>query len=195
MKGINEMWLASFTYTLLLTIPVIAMQTNDRTGTAFWASTPVGVRFLEQGKPNTWRGLVPLRSTRDDVERVLGAPKSSSHPHYFYDAEKEKVTVRYSADTCNRGSGADWDVPVNTVVTITVTPKAKLLIKDLHLDLRNYARSEIAHPRGLVLYVSQEDGIGIESKLEDGCEIVMSVTYQPTTKDKGMRCPGPETAK
>ncbi|MBC8029020.1 MAG: hypothetical protein H7Z16_02830 [Pyrinomonadaceae bacterium] len=190
------MWLVSFTYALLLsTIPVIAMQTNDRHVMVFWASTPVGVRFLDQGKPNAWRGLVPLRSTRDEVERVLGAPTNSSHPHYFYDTEKEKVTVRYSADTCNRGSGADWDVPVNTVLTITVTPKAELLIKDLQLDLQNYARSEIAHPRGLVLYVSQEEGIGIESKLEDGCEVVMSVTYQPTTKDKELRCRNSKAAK
>lgn len=183
------MWLVSFTYTLLLlTNPVIALQTNDRHGKAFLVSAPIGVRFLEQDKPNAWRGLMPLRSTRHDVERVLGAPKRSSHPHYFYDTEKEKVTVRYSADTCNRGSGAEWNVPVNTVITITVSPKAELLLKDLHLDLRNYARSEIAHPRGLVLYMSQEEGIGIESKLHNGCEVVMSVTYQPTTKDKGMRC-------
>lgn len=143
---------------------------------------------------NSWRGLVPLGSTRSDVERVLKAPKSSSHPDYVYETENENVIVRYSTDPCGRSGNAEWNVPIDTVVTITVTPKGTLLVQDLNLDLTQYARSEIAHPAGLVRYISLEDGVGIESKLEDRCEVVMSVTYQPTTKDTTLRCSNSKTA-
>lgn len=137
---------------------------------------------------NAWHGFVPLRSTRNDVERVLKNPKNSSPPDYIYETENEKIIVRYSTDLCSRSGKIEWNVPVDTVITITVSPKVKLLVRDLRLDLRQYGRSEIAHPRGLVNYINLDDGVGIEAKLEDGCEVVLSVTYQPATKDIELRC-------
>ncbi|HSS22565.1 MAG TPA: hypothetical protein VLL54_21010 [Pyrinomonadaceae bacterium] len=183
------MRLESITYALLfLMIPAIDMEANYSRDLAFLVSTPGDVRFSGQGKLNVWRGLVPLRSTRHDVERVLGDSKSSSPPDYVYDTKNENIIVRYSTDTCSRAPNVEWDVPINTVVSITVSPKADLLIRDLHLDLQEYGRSELAHPQGLIRYVSAEDGVQIESKLQDGCEVVMSITYTPTTKDNRMRC-------
>jgi hypothetical protein len=169
----------------------------ELTGMTYDSRTCHGVCFQsrEVTPRNAWRGLVPLRSTRNEVERVLKNPKNSSPPDYIYEADNENIIVRYSTDLCNRSGKVEWNVPVDTVITITVSPKAKLLVRDLHLDLRQYGRSEIAHPRGLVDYINLDDGVGIESKLEDGCEVVLSVTYQPTTNDKDLRCPATTASK
>lgn len=55
--------------------------------------------------PNEWRGLVPLRSTRSDVERLLGKP--AIHPTAFenYNTETERVDVIYSPGPCGSFPG------------------------------------------------------------------------------------------
>jgi hypothetical protein len=73
----------------------------------------------------------------------------------------------------------EWNVPLDTVITITVSPKAIRLVRELNLDLARFARSEVAHPHGLVRYASLEQGISLESKLSAECEVLMSVTYSP----------------
>src|SRR5688572_31602729 len=45
----------------------------------------------EQG----WRGIVPLHSTREDVERLVGPPMSNG---ITYDLRNERVTIGYSED-------------------------------------------------------------------------------------------------
>jgi hypothetical protein len=172
---------------LLLILAVKPAHFNAR---AHSLALGISVAFSRvQNSKNVWRGLVPLRATRKDIEKLLGTPKARSHPDYIYETKSESVIVRYSTKICGESSGAGWDVPVDTVITVTVSPKHTVLIRDLGLELNTFARSEIAHPRGLIRYLNLKEGVSIESKFEDNCEVVLEIVYQPNLKDAALACP------
>jgi hypothetical protein len=138
---------------------------------------------------NEWRGIVPLRSTRADVERVLGSPTTPRGSGY--ETENERVTVSYSNGPCERGVPEAWNVQRDTVISLTVYPKATLIITSLQLDRTKYRRARDPHVGTIVYYINEEDGIRIEaSALEGEIEEVRSITYMPPARDSHLRCPG-----
>jgi hypothetical protein len=42
-----------------------------------------------------WRGLIPLHSTRQDVERLLGSTRN-----FYYDLQNETVYIDFSSGSC-----------------------------------------------------------------------------------------------
>src|SRR3712207_3984167 len=81
-----------------------------------------------------WRGIAPLRSTRADVERVLGRPETESGS--VYATERERVSVTYSRRPCDYG----WRLPPDTVISFFVHPKQPPKLADLKLDEKKYER-------------------------------------------------------
>lgn len=137
---------------------------------------------------NVWRNLLPLHSTRSDVERLFGFPKTSIASDHIYKFEKEAVSFRYAEGNCSaRDFG--WNVPVNTILEIRVTPLITVLLGELELNLKNYERVESAHPENLFYYTSLEDGVTIQTRLLDGCERVVGIKYGPSRKDLELACP------
>jgi len=65
-----------------------------------------------------WRGIVPLKSTLGDVERLLGPTPAAG----YYNLTSEIVVFDVQAKPCNR-FGFGWDVPFGTVTGIAVIPK------------------------------------------------------------------------
>ncbi len=137
---------------------------------------------------NEWRGLVPLHSTRADVERLLGPPKLSHGFTDIYQTGDERADVLYSAGSCKMSGVERWNVPANTVLKIMITPKATLLVRDLHLSSRKYARTQDSHPEDWVHYLDLDDGIVIDALINNGCEKVISITYQPSSQDSKLHC-------
>lgn len=134
-----------------------------------------------------WRGIVPLHSTRADVERLLGAPAEPAKQHAsFYDLENEVVTIIYAAGPpCGSGAPSIWQVPRGTVVSVTVAPKKALRLSELRLDLSKYKRTGGGHVTGYDYYVDEDEGM----KLEVSRGEVVNITYFPTAKDRHLRCP------
>jgi len=52
------------------------------------------------GDSKPWRGIVPLRSTRVDVERLLGAPSMDHGDTVVYETGDERVSIEYSKGGC-----------------------------------------------------------------------------------------------
>ena len=149
--------------------------------------TVLAVVGLSQAKG--WRGLIPLHSTRADVERSLGAPRESRGVASTYDTQNERVLVFYSAGGCKEGASNDWNVPRDTVVSMSVHPNAKLLVEDLKLDKMKYERVVDYHVQRVVYYFSKEDGVRVSARvLEKQGEEVDSITYEPTSEDSYLRC-------
>jgi hypothetical protein len=48
-----------------------------------------------------WRGILPLHSTRTDVERQLEKPLTNRPDLAVYDYEMERVSIQYSTGPCN----------------------------------------------------------------------------------------------
>src|SRR4026209_378789 len=89
-----------------------------------------------------WKGIVPLRSTRTEVERQLGTPVAVCEETCSYQAPNERVTLVYSTDPCGSGDNNRWRVSPGTVVTIIVYPAEKPRFKDLKLNLRRFSKTK-----------------------------------------------------
>lgn len=136
-----------------------------------------------------WHGIVPLHSTRADVERILGPAKDPSKEHVSrHETENEVVLVEYATGPpCGISGSSMWQVPRGTVVGMTVSPKRELPFSDLHLDKSNYKVTDGGHVPGYTYYTDEREGVQIE--VTRG--LVMSTTYFPRAKDGYLRCPGP----
>jgi hypothetical protein len=156
------------------------------------AKTCQDVKNAHAKPRNVWRDLSPLHSTRSDVERLLGPPKTKSPSALIYKIETEAVTVRYARGNCNLDDSG-WSVPLDTVLEINVAPLVTVLLSDLDLDLQNWERVESSHPENLFYYTNVEHGVTVETKYSDGCERVISIKYGPSRRDLGLACHLPRT--
>src|SRR5437762_3045701 len=98
----------------------------------------LGASILVSSQQQGWRGIVPLHSTREDVERLIGPPMKPGG--ITYDLTDERVNIGYSAVPCTKGWPYGWNVPKDTVTSIRVYTKKKLNLSDLRLDLRTYTK-------------------------------------------------------
>ncbi len=142
---------------------------------------------LSHGKE--WHGIVPLHSTRADVERLLGPPTDQTDELIsIYKLENEVVFIVYaSGPPCGTDGHSMWRVPRGTVVGLTVSPKRELRFSELHLDESKYKITDGGHVPGYTYYTDEEQGI----KFEVTQGLVMSTTYFPAAKDSHLRCAGP----
>lgn len=132
-----------------------------------------------------WRGLVPLRSKRLDVERLLGQPTASHGRTEVYQTKSEKVEVWFSLGRC--GDGQVWNVARDVVLRIVVTPETTVLVRDLNLD--GYVRIRENHPQNWIQYWSADGGTMVQAIETDSREEILNVTYQPRKTDLVLRCP------
>ena len=126
-----------------------------------------------------WRGIVPLHSTRADVERLLGSPR----PGERYHLNESNIIFHYSAGDCRSGRGA-WNVPIDTVVWITVYPKPNPRLLDLDIDKTKFKSRQGMHAEE-VYFDNQEEGL----TLEVYAGMVQAFIYGPAVKEKHLRCP------
>jgi hypothetical protein len=135
-------------------------------------------------KAMQWRGITPLHSTRTDVERLLG-DASSKNQLTTYQTEKEAVSVLYaSGPPCGSDADSEWNVPKDTVVSITVSPKGRVLLSELKVDLSTYDRLSGVHRPNIITYLNNQDGIRIETFQDE----INSVTYFPSATDSKLKC-------
>lgn len=134
-----------------------------------------------------WRRIVPLRSTRAQVERRLGRPRDGYH-----ELRTERAFFIYSSGRGCAG-GEAWNVPRDTVVRILVTPKTKLRLSALRLDMQRFEKSADTEVPTHALYKDKEAGLTYEVYEGDGESngLILHIQYDPTARDdKLFRCPG-----
>ncbi len=130
-----------------------------------------------------WRGIVPLKSTRQDVERLFGVPKKSSARLAYYNLAREIVVFHFKTGTCE-GDRMGWtyDVPAGTVVSIGVIPKGVHRKEEYSLG-SNPTRREYGE---VVTYYSDTSaGLTIETYKN----VVTLVDYEPEASQDNMHCP------
>jgi hypothetical protein len=137
---------------------------------------------------NCWHGITPLRSTRADVERILGSPTpySKALDAADYRTENERVFVLYSTGSCDIKPSNGWNVPRGKVIRISVEPNVKPKFADLKLDESKYEKVRDPEVRYLTYYTNEEQGISIEVNTDKG--VVTTFRYSPTSKDNHLRC-------
>jgi hypothetical protein len=109
-----------------------------------------------------WRGIVPLKSTRVDVERLLGAPTKSSQSSLYYNLSREIVVIEFQTEVCDSSVGKfglGWNVRYGTVVGVGVIPKGTPR-KEEYLLSSNF---NIEDENALIYYSDDVSGMSIEN--------------------------------
>jgi hypothetical protein len=126
--------------------------------------------------------IVPLKSTRAEVERLLGSTKGSYG--VTYQLKEGSLSIEYSSGPCKRGREGGWNVPENVVVSFSFSPRHKKRVADLKLDPKQFRKVIDQHVLGVIYYINDEDGITYE--IQQGK--VDSVEYGPPKKYDHLYC-------
>jgi hypothetical protein len=130
-----------------------------------------------------WRGLVPLHSTRADIERIpnIQLPNRYDAEVGFYKLEQESIVVRYITGKCIEG----WNIPQNTILWINITPKQPLKLSDLNLDISKFKTTRDGELPELLYYSNDEEGFQLHMTYEN---LVGRFVYYHTPKEESLRC-------
>ena len=134
------------------------------------------------------RGIVPLHSTRADVERLLKVkPERCGGNACLYDLSDKTVFALYADEpTCrNDDATTSWKVPRDTVIEITVNFKTPQPFSALHIDVTKYDRTADKELRGLIYLTDYAQGV----RMETSGNTVRAITYYPGGTEDNLRCP------
>ena len=129
-----------------------------------------------------WRGIVPLRSTRADVEALLGQGTGAHKDSYYLD--DMNIFFSYASGDCESGGSGNWNIPSDTVIRFTIYPKPNPKLSDLRIDESKFEKRPNTGD-GLI-YVDNREGLGIA--VQRG--VVNSFDYGPAAGEEYLRCPG-----
>lgn len=133
--------------------------------------------------------IVPLRSTRADVERKYGPPMDDLKS--LYDTDGARILVFYQKERCADGGAKSqatrrgWDVPIDTVLFFRVSPKSRISLRELGVDETKYQK--FVSPLDATTYYNDE-AAGISIAVGSTERWVKEITYSPTSKDGHLRC-------
>ena len=146
----------------------------------------LGLLIVNCQNTASWKGINVFRSTRADVERVLGSPKESCKLACDYDTKSEAVFVRYSDERCKPGDTNALDVPQHTVLSVTLYPRVKARLRDLKLDLSKFKKTKDPELQGYSTYTNVETGVTYEVSDKN---MVLSIQWFGAAKDiEALRC-------
>lgn len=131
-----------------------------------------------KAQAEAWRGIVPLKSTRADVERLLGRP--GEHGRYQFD--NERAYIEYAGTgPCARVNRCLCRVSEDTVISIYVELEIEMSFSRLKLDTKHYTKF-ISRRDPTTLTYSNE-GLGIIYTVDEKDDDVMAIEYLPKAKD------------
>jgi len=132
-----------------------------------------------------WRGIVPLKSTRADVERLFGVQKQTPELAAFYKLPNELVVFHFQNFTCDSEVGKwgyGWNVPLGTVVYIGVIPTGNHRKDEYQLASDVKVQDSGG---GIVYYTDNVAGWSIETYQNS----VTLIEYYPEASQHNSQCP------
>jgi|SRR4030095_3314308 hypothetical protein len=159
-----------------------ALVTLILTLTGFWA--PLASHNIAT-EPKWWQ-IIVMRSTRKDVERLLGRSKKRGFLA-SYRVEDGTIDVEYYPfHFCTPVPDADIRVRRWTVVQITYVPDNSPKLSSLKVDLKKFRKvRESVHAPELVSYLNDEEGVDYTFQAD---ETLDSIRYFPGRHFDTLRC-------
>jgi hypothetical protein len=111
-----------------------------------------------------WRSIVPLKTTRAEVEAILG--RSDDAYMAIYKLKEGNLSIEYSSGPCRADRKGGWDIPDGVVISVFFSPNEKPRLSDLKVDRRKLRKVIDRHVIGIIYYV--DDKHGITYSIEDG---------------------------
>jgi hypothetical protein len=124
-----------------------------------------------------WRGIIPLKSNRADVERLLGKPNNFGR----YQFDNERAHIHYATGPCDVPERCECLVPEGTVIDVYVELEVELRFSSLKLERAKFQKTIYPGDSNLAVYSNDEAGIIYAvSELDDD---VITIRYLPSAKD------------
>lgn len=152
--------------------------------TLLFVGQSFGVSYAQDGAPpNAWRSLVPLKSTRADVEKLFGAAQDVTGQQHSYKLKTESVSFTYAKGNCSP-SDEGWNLAPGTILEINVLPQAALSASEAGLDLSNFLQTA-TDSKELSLYTNPENGVTVRTK---GGSAIVAIKYGASSRDVSRAC-------
>lgn len=101
-----------------------------------------------------WRQLVPLKSTRAEVEKILGKPDQSFDSYALYRTPNGQFSVWYSLGGCkHKIEGRQWDVAKGLMTSLSVYVVEAWPMTKYVRNVSDFRRTVMPYNR--VLYASR----------------------------------------
>lgn len=138
--------------------------------------------LMQRANAQEWRKIVPLKSTRADVERLLG-PNDKSFG-VDYELTDGVLSIEYSSGPCRKERRGGWNVPEGVVISFSFSAKNRPRETDLKLNRKKFRRVIDTHTGGITYYINDVEGITYE--IQQGR--LDSVEYYPPKKYDYLYC-------
>ena len=140
----------------------------------------------------SFHGIVPLHSTRTDIEKLWGKPKpppgdsgrayTLNDNRSIYFTDEGEVYVLYARST----TGCDKRVSPDTVLWVSLTLNPKLPLSELRIEEKRFRTYDPAKPEGSGFLAYSDDVDGFTILTFKG--LVEQIFYQPTAEERKI-CP------
>src|SRR5215213_4101128 len=136
------------------------------------------VMLYSCGNAQDWRKIAPLKSTRAEVEALLGPAEGAFSA--IYQLEAGSLFIEYSSGPCRPERKGGWNVPENVVVSVSFSPKHKVRIANVKLDPKKFRKVIGQHVGGVIHYINDEEGItyAVQGGKVDAIEYGPAERYQ-----------------
>ena len=143
----------------------------------------VALLMTTRAEAQVWKNIIPMKSTRLDVEKLLGNAEKSYG--VIYELPDGNLFVEYSSGPCRADRKGGWNVAENIVISFRFTPTVKQRIADLVIDRSKFKEVIDQHSNGFIHHlINDEDGVMYE--LQQGQ--VEYVEYYPPSKYDHLQC-------
>ena len=142
----------------------------------FFLTALLCISVFGQARRPTWRNLIPLASTADDVAALKDLHLRDDGE---YESPDDVLAVHYVRERC---VGNGWDISTNIVLDYTVYPRKEIKMKD---GGQGYVIT--ADDASYTYYTDRLNGI---QYVVDSSGNISHINYLPAASDRSLRCKG-----
>lgn len=134
-----------------------------------------------------WRGIVPLQTSRLQVEQTLGPPVEPCDKQCNYKSGADRVFVRYSGEPCSQNY--PWRIPVDTVIEVSIYTAKDKKISELRLDRRKFKKTNDPELDGYYWY--EDEAQGVSYSVSKNGRVTGTHWIGSSNDDQKLRCSTP----
>lgn len=139
---------------------------------------------------NNWQQIVPLHTTKSDLEKWFGKPLSQEKFVGIYEEQSGRITVFFVGAKDPDGLTCNWGVASDTVNTFTIFFRDPIIVSQIGFPLDGFVREETDEGQpGRVTYTNTSKGISfVAYKDPRGAEWITMLQYNPTSQAIRSKC-------
>jgi hypothetical protein len=131
--------------------------------------------------------VIPLVSTIQQVEKLLGTPMTKNGYVHTYDTNDARITIWYGGVKASK-KRCKLNVSNNTVIDVLVSPKKRPFLSELQYNMSGF-KKERTMDEEVWNYVNEELGIFLHTYESSPTEkTVIYAKFSPRATDEKERC-------